>query len=141
MKKILIINSSFYQKISEELLKGCQRVLEKNSVEFDTIEILGAFEIPATLAILRNDSKYKGYIALGCVIRGDTTHYDYVCLESIRGINQLAIDYKLAVGNGIITVENEQQALDRVADNNNKGAFAAEACLQMIEIKKTDHSL
>ena len=86
--------------------------------------------------MLHDESKYDGYIVLGCVIRGETTHYDYVCLESIRGVNQIAIDHKLAVGNGIITVENQKQALDRIAENNNKGAFAAKACLQMIEIKK-----
>ena len=139
MKKVLIINSNFYQEISKKLLDGCLKILNSKSVDYDIVETLGALEIPATLAIMHNENKYDGYIALGCVIRGETTHYDHVCLESIRGINQLAINHKLALGNGIITVENKKQAFDRITSNNNKGSFAAKACLQMIEIKKNNH--
>jgi 6,7-dimethyl-8-ribityllumazine synthase len=135
MKKILIIQSNFYGTISEGLLKGCLKVLESESIKYDIKTTLGAFELPAALSILNDSKKYEGYIILGCVIRGETSHYDYVCNESIRGINQLAIDKKLAIGNGIITVENKKQALERIKDDNNKGDFAAKACLQMIEIK------
>jgi len=140
MKKILIINSNFYKDISSGLLEGCIEILKSLSIDFDISTTLGSFEIPAALSILHNEDKYDGYIVLGCVIRGETTHYDHICLESIRGINNLAIKYKLALGNGIITVENKQQALDRIKKDNNKGSFAAQACLQMIEIKKNKNN-
>ena len=77
-----------------------------------------------------------GYVALGCVIRGETTHYDYVCGESARALMDLAVDHQLAIGNGIITVENEAQAIARSKpDQKNKGGFAASACLRMIQLR------
>ena len=84
-----------------------------------------------------DSGRYDGFVALGCVIRGDTTHYDYVCGESARGLNQLAIDRKACIGYGILTVENREQAWARArADRANKGADVASACLRMIEIKR-----
>ena len=134
--KILIINSTFYEKISQRLLDGCIREIEKHKYDYEIIETIGAFEIPATISILENDN-YSGYIALGCIIRGETSHYDHVANEAIRGINELAIKRKLAIGNGIITVENQKQALERSDFNNkNKGTFATQACIKMIDIKK-----
>ena len=84
-----------------------------------------------------DSARYDGYIALGCVIRGETTHYDYVCSESARAIMDLAVDQQLAIGNGIITVENEDQAWARASQNKkDKGGFAANAALKMIKIRK-----
>jgi 6,7-dimethyl-8-ribityllumazine synthase len=81
---------------------------------------------------------FDGYVALGCVIRGETTHYDHVCEESWRGLNQLALDYQLAIGNGILTVENEEQAWERArVDRKNNGGWAANACLRMIALKRS----
>jgi 6,7-dimethyl-8-ribityllumazine synthase len=134
--KILIIQANFYQNISKMLLAGTIKELEKQNCQYEIIDVLGTFEIPAAIAIASQNNKYSGYIALGCVIRGETTHYDYVCLESARGLNELAFKNGLAIGYGIITCENEEQAIAR-ADmlQKNKGGFAAMACLRMIEIK------
>ncbi len=136
MKKILIVQANFYKHISELLLEGAIKEIENAGYDYEIITVPGAFEIPAVIAFAKDSAKYNGYVSLGCVIRGETTHYDYVCLESARGLNELAMKEKLAIGYGIITVENEQQALER-ADiaKKNKGGFAARTCLEMIKIK------
>jgi 6,7-dimethyl-8-ribityllumazine synthase len=137
MAKILIVQANFYDHISKMLLEGAAEELKKQNYQYDIIDVLGAFEIPATISLASKANKYDGYIALGCVIRGETTHYDYVCLESARGLNELGYKNGLAIGYGIITCENEQQALTRAdIKQKDKGGFAAKACLRMIEIKQ-----
>lgn len=137
MAKILIVQANFYQHISQMLLDGAVAEIKKQNCQYEIIDVLGAFEIPATIAFASQTKKYEGYVALGCVIRGETTHYDYVCAESARGLNELAYKNGLAIGYGIITCENEQQAIARAAsDQKDKGGFAVAACLKMIEIKK-----
>ena len=138
MKKILIINADFYTEISNLLLEGAIEIINNSDYEYEVVRVPGAFEIPAVIAFAKDSNKYDGYIALGCVIRGETTHYDYVCLESARGLNELAIKEKLAIGYGIITVENEEQAIARAnPTKKDKGGFAANACLEMIKLKKS----
>ena len=138
MKKILIINANFYTEISNLLLEGASKIIKKSGYEYDVITVPGAFEIPAVIAFAKDSEKYDGYVALGCVIRGETTHYDYVCQESARGLNELAMKEKLAIGYGIITVENDEQAIARANPNQkDKGGFVANACLEMIKIKKS----
>ena len=137
MKKILIINANFYTEISNLLLEGAVKKVVEANYEYEVITVAGAFEIPAVVAFAKDNENYCGYIALGCVIRGETTHYDYVCLESARGLNELAIKDKLAIGYGIITVENKEQAIKRAdPKQKDKGGFAAKACLEMIKIKQ-----
>ncbi len=137
MKKILIISAGFYEDYEKMLLDGAGAELEKAGVKHKTIKVPGCFEIPATIAMAIKNGEYDGYVALGCVIRGQTTHYDYVCGESARGINHLAMKYNAAIGFGIITAENDEQAFAR-ADVNGKnvGGRAAIACLTMINIKE-----
>ncbi len=135
--KILIIDARYYEKIAEEMLQGAVEVLEKAKVKYDVVTVPGAFEVPAAISFALKKNKYDGYIALGCVIRGETSHYDYVCQESARGINDLAMKKHAAIGYGILTVENEAQAWDRAKRRKqNKGGFAAKACLDMINLKK-----
>jgi 6,7-dimethyl-8-ribityllumazine synthase len=137
MAKILIIQATFYEKISAMLLEGAIQEIKKNHFDYEVIDVPGAFEIPAAISLAAVSDNYAGYVALGCVIRGETTHYDYVCQESARGLNELAMWENLAIGYGIITVENEQQAIARAdISQKNKGGFAAYACIQMIELKK-----
>lgn len=137
MKKILIVQATFYKHISEMLLAGATRKIVEANYEYDILTVPGAFEIPAVIAMAAASKKYDGYVALGCVIRGETTHYDYVCGESARGLNELAFKEKLAIGYGIITVENEEQALARAdVERKDKGGFAAYACLEMMRIKE-----
>ncbi|MES2677574.1 MAG: 6,7-dimethyl-8-ribityllumazine synthase [Pseudomonadota bacterium] len=136
MHKILIVQAPFYQHISAMLLEGAIGEAKKNNLNYEIIDVLGAFEIPAAIAFASKTNKYQGFVALGCVIRGETTHYDYVCIESARGLNELGYKNGLAIGYGIITCENEAQAIARAdVSQKNKGGFAVLACLKMMEIK------
>ncbi len=137
MKKILIITAGFYKNYEQLLLNAAIAELDKAGVKHKTLEVPGCFEIPAALSMAIKSNKYDGFVTLGCVIRGETTHYDYVCNECARGINQLAMEKNVAVGFGIITAENDKQALVRSdAAQKNVGGRAALACLAMIEIKE-----
>ncbi len=141
MKKILIVQATFYEEISAMLLEGATNVLKASGYEYEIITLPGAFEIPTAIAFAETSKKYAGYVALGCVIRGETTHYDYVCLESARGLNELAFKEKLAIGYGIITTENEAQALERAdPKRKDKGGFTANACLEMVKLKERFNS-
>ena len=134
---ILIVEARFYEDIADELVAGAATTIEAAGGAVDRVSVPGAFEIPAAIAIAQHGaSPYDGYVALGCVIRGETTHYDYVCGESARGLQDLATGQRLAIGYGILTVETRDQAWARAArDRGNKGAAAAEACLAMIALK------
>ena len=137
MPRVCIAVGRFYTDLADELTQGATVRLDQAGVQYDVLEVPGAFEIPAALNMARESGNYAGYIGLGCVIRGETTHYDYVCGESARGLNMLAMKHMAAVGYGILTVENPEQAWERAAlDKGNKGKDAAEACLAMMEIKQ-----
>ena len=136
MSKILIISARYYQDISAELERGAIGALEVAGVDYELMEVPGALEIPAAIAMAATSGKYDGYVALGCVIRGETSHYDIVAGESARGLNDLAIGQCLPIGNGILTTENQAQALTRAGVNEgNKGGFAANAMLAMLKLK------
>ncbi len=136
---LLIALATFYDDISAELLRGATAAIETAGATCEVIEVPGAFEIPAVFAFADHspESSFDGYVALGCVIRGETSHYDYVCGESARGLQDLAIQRDLAVGFGILTVDNRDQAWARAAvDEGNKGAAAAGAALAMIALRR-----
>ena len=135
--KILVIEARYYTKISDALLEGALDVLQAAKVDIQKVNVPGALEIPHVISMAEaSGSNFDGYVALGCVIRGETTHYDYVCGESARAIMDLAVNQQLAIGNGIITVENENQAWARAKkDEKDKGGFAANAALKMIKIR------
>ena len=136
MSRVCIVVAGFYADLADELLRGAAKRLEDAGHEYDVVPVPGAFEIPAAIRIAMDSKRYEGYVALGCVIRGQTSHYDYVCTESARGLNQLAIDHRAAIGYGILTVENFEQAWERAAiDKGNKGAAAVEACLTITNLK------
>lgn len=136
-KRVLIVEARFYPELADEMKAGAAAVLERENIAFDVVEVPGALEIPTAIAMARKAKKYSGYIALGCVIRGETTHYDYVAGESIRGLQRLAVRHRLAIGTGILTVENHTQAEARASRNRgNKGATAAGACLALMGIKE-----
>ena len=135
--RVLIATSRYYEHITLELEAGAGEVLAAADAVVETIEVPGALELPGVITMAADSAKYDGFIALGCVIRGETTHYDYVCGESARGLMSLTIDRRLAIGNGILTVENEEQALARAdRKRKNKGADAANACLEMIKLRR-----
>jgi 6,7-dimethyl-8-ribityllumazine synthase len=135
--RILVIEARFYNEISDALLEGALKVLQKNKVEIVKVTVPGALEVPHVISFAEKaGAGFDGYVALGCVIRGETTHYDYVCQESARAIMDLAVNQQLAIGNGIITVENEDQAWARAKiDKKDKGGFAANAVLKMIKFR------
>lgn len=137
----LIIDSPYYAEIAEELLAGATEALAAAGATHDRISVPGVLEIPAalsmaTLASENDGTEYAGYVLLGCVIRGETSHYDIVANESARAIMSMSVDEVLAVGNGILTVNNADQAWVRAKrDQKNKGGVAAEAALQMARLK------
>jgi 6,7-dimethyl-8-ribityllumazine synthase len=141
---VMIVEARYYAHISDELLKGATAALDQAGASHERIAVPGAFEIPAAIhfavaAAARGtaNSGFDGFVALGCVIRGETTHYDYVCEQSSRGLQDLSLLHNIAIGFGILTVENEAQALERArVDRKNKGGEAARACLAMIALKQ-----
>jgi 6,7-dimethyl-8-ribityllumazine synthase len=140
---MLIVEARYYDNISEELLRGAMRVLEEAKARYDRITVPGTLEIPAAIAIAtdaarRRGAPYDGVVALGCVIRGETYHFEIVSNESARALMDLAVKERLAVGNGILTAENEAQALVRArAEEGDKGGSAARAALAMAALKHT----
>ena len=121
-------------------MRGADAELEKMGISYERLSVPGALEIPSAISLVSqgNEAKlFAGYIALGCVIRGETSHYDIVCGESARGLSKLALDKNLAIGNGILTVDNWEQAWARASVlKKNKGRDAAIACLSLFEIKQ-----
>jgi 6,7-dimethyl-8-ribityllumazine synthase len=134
---LLIVEARFYDDISDALLDGAKAALAQAGATFEVVTVPGALEVPAAIAMaLRGGETYDGYVALGCVIRGETKHFDIVAEESARGIMDIAVAYAAAIGNGIITVENEEQAWARArAAEQNKGGGAADAALRMIALR------
>ena len=131
MKKILIVRADYYENISLGLENSALQVLKSNNYKkYDVFVVPGIFEIP--VAISRNIKKYDGFIALGCVIKGETPHFDFISQATTNAIMKLSIDYKKPIGNGIITCLNREQALDRTK----KGEEAANAVIQVLSYKK-----
>jgi 6,7-dimethyl-8-ribityllumazine synthase len=141
--RILIVEARVYDHIANELLAGARAALKAAGAESDIVTVPGALEIPGVIAMAEEGGhrpagvRYDGYVALGCVIRGETYHFEIVAGESARGINDLAIGRRLAIGNGILTVDTEAQALARAkASERDKGGGAAKACLAVIGVRK-----
>ena len=131
--RILIVESRYYVDIADALIAGAEREIKKSGAVSERMVVPGAFEIPGAIALAAG--RYDGFVALGCVIRGETSHYDYVCGESARGLMDLSINMKLAIGYGIVTVNNADQAWARAAtDRGDKGGDAAHACLAMVAL-------
>jgi 6,7-dimethyl-8-ribityllumazine synthase len=142
--RILILEARFYGEIADALVAGAGAVLERAGVAFDRLAVPGAFELPAAVAFALDAAEeipdaphYDGFVALGCVIRGETDHYDHVCRETSRALMDLAVEDGIALGFGLLTCETYEQAWVRAAtDQKNKGADAAEACLRMMAVKR-----
>lgn len=141
--RVLIVEARYYADISDALLAGAQRVLKAEGVECDVISVPGALEIPGAIAMASSAGHHAGptfdaFVALGCVIRGETTHYEIVSNESARGLMDLTTSQRLAIGNGILTVENEAQAWARVDSSKveHKGENAAKAAVAMVRLRR-----
>ena len=139
-KKIYIINANYYEEISDRLVGGAINFLNKNDIGYEIVNVPGALEIPTVINLIHNKINTNtfdiGFIAVGCVIRGETSHYDIVVNESASGITQLSIINNIIITNSILTVENNKQALERsLNDTTNKGYHAAYACNLLLDIK------
>ncbi len=135
--RMLIVETRYYNDIADALLSGARAVLDEAGVEYDSITVPGALEIPAAIAMALEARSYDGVIALGCVILGETYHFEVVANESARGLMDLAVRERIPLGNGILTVDNEAQAKARAGGSiGNKGAEAARAALAMAKLKR-----
>jgi 6,7-dimethyl-8-ribityllumazine synthase len=134
---LLIVEARFYDHIADALLAGATGALERAGATFEVVTVPGGLEVPAAVAMaVAGPVRFDGFVALGCVIRGETTHYETVANESARALMELSVRHRLAIGNGILTVENEAQALRRARPEElDKGGGAAEAALAMIALK------
>ncbi|MFZ5707076.1 MAG: 6,7-dimethyl-8-ribityllumazine synthase [Pseudomonadota bacterium] len=136
MAKILIVEARFYDHLNDMLLDGARTAIEEAGHRHETITVPGALEIPGAIAMAAESGRYDGFVAIGVVIRGETYHFEVVSNESARGLMALSMD-GIAIGNGIITVENEAQALARAQrSEKDKGGEAAKAALRMLELRE-----
>jgi 6,7-dimethyl-8-ribityllumazine synthase len=138
---ILLVEARFYDHIADALLRGAMKVLDAAGCTVERLTVPGALEIPGAIAMAtaaRKKQPYDGVVALGCVIQGETYHFEIVSNESARGLMDLTLNQQLAIGNGILTVDTPAQAAARSGDDDrNKGAHAAKAALAMIALKKS----
>lgn len=135
--RLLVLEARFYGALCDELCNGAIAAIERAGATWERVAVPGALELPGAIASADESGRFDGYVALGCVLRGETTHYDVVANESARGIMELTLD-GLCIGNGILTCENEAQAWARarVAEMD-KGGGAADAALAMIRLKRS----
>ncbi len=141
---VMIVEARYYADIADELCRGAVAVLEAAGASYERFAVPGAFEIPAAIKYALSPSgprgaagAFDGFVALGCVIRGETSHYDLICGECARGLQALALEHALALGFGLLTCDNREQAWARASlDGQNKGAQAARACLEMLALKR-----
>ncbi len=134
---VLVLEARFYADICDELCKGAIAAIERAGATWERLAVPGALELPGAIALAATTKKFDAYVALGCVLRGETTHYDIVANESARGIMNLTLDGH-CIGNGILTCENEAQAWARArVSEMDKGGGAADAALAMLRIKRS----
>ena len=132
-KKICLVVANYYPKISRDLIGAASKILKSHGVKsYKLFKVPGVFELPFVIA--KNINKYDGFIALGCVIKGETPHFEFISRSTINALMHLAITYKKPIGNGIITSLNKKQALERSGKKNNKGKESAKAMLSLLKI-------
>ena len=135
MARLLIVEARFYDHLNDLLIEGARAAIEEAGHSHETVTVPGALEVPGAISLAAETGRYEGFVALGVVIRGETYHFEIVAGESARGIMALTLD-GLAIGNGILTVENEAQALARARpDEKDKGGEAAKAALAMMALR------
>ena len=138
---LLLVEAPYYSHIAALLRDGAERALAAAGATFEAVQVPGAFEIPGAIGMAAKAAgKFDGFVALGCVIRGETSHYDHICESTADWLQRLAVEHGLPIGYGILTVENEAQALVRATPGGNgrdKGGEAVRACLAMLTVKRT----
>ena len=136
MAKFLIVEARFYDHLNDLLIEGAKAALDEAGHKYEVVTVPGALEIPGAIALAAETGRYDGFVAIGVVIRGETYHFEVVSNESARGLMALSMD-AIAIGNGILTVENEEQALVRArTDQKDKGGEAAKAAIAMLGLRE-----
>jgi len=137
---LLLVEAPYYAHIAALLREGAERAIAAAGATFEVVQVPGSFEIPGAIGMAAKAAgRFDGFVALGCVIRGETTHYDHICETTAHWLQTLAVDQGLAIGYGILTCENEAQALHRATPSDNgrdHGGAAARACLAMVDVKR-----
>ena len=135
---ILVVQAPYYKEVAEGLLWGARRMLDGVGAAVDVLDVAGSLELPQAIRIaLRGPRRWDGFVALGCVVRGGTDHYEYVCRSSMDGLMQVALQFGLALGTGLLTVHSVEQAVVRSGrDGHNKGAEAAAAALMQVAVAR-----
>lgn len=135
---ILMIRAPYYRSIVDGMTGAAKAVLHEAGATFDIVDVAGAFELPQALRIaLRGQTKYSGFIAIGCVVRGETDHYDFICQSAMSGLMDVAVQYGICLGTALLTVDSIAQATARSAETGaNKGGEAAIACLMQIALAR-----
>ncbi|MGH7067394.1 MAG: 6,7-dimethyl-8-ribityllumazine synthase [Acetobacteraceae bacterium] len=131
---LLLVRAPYYREVVDALSRGAERILGAAGARFETLDVAGAFELPQAIRLaVRGPARHDGFIALGCVVRGETDHYDHICRETMGGLMRVALQFGLALGTGLLTVDRLEQALARARPAGpNKGAEAARAALLQI---------
>lgn len=132
---LLLVRAPYYQGVVGGMTRGAERILRDAGATFDTLDVAGALELPQAIRLaLRGTRRFDGFVALGCVVRGGTDHYDHVCREAMSGLMHVALQFGIALGTGLLTVHSLEQAVARSGDDgHNKGAEAAAAALMQID--------
>jgi 6,7-dimethyl-8-ribityllumazine synthase len=136
---MLIVRAPYYQQVVDGMLRGAERILRDAGATSEVLDVAGAFELPQAIRIaLRGSKRFDGFVALGCVVKGETDHYDFLCREAMAGLMTVALQYGIALGSGLLTVHTIEQALARSSDDgHNKGAEAAAAALLQVAAART----
>jgi 6,7-dimethyl-8-ribityllumazine synthase len=133
--RVLLVRAPYYRDVIEGTTRGAVRILTESGASYDTLDVAGAFELPQAIRIaLRGRERFDGFVALGCVVRGETDHYDFICRATMEGLMSVALQYGIALGSSLLTVDTLAQALARSGDDgHNNGAEAAVAALRQID--------
>ncbi len=135
---LLLVRAPYYREVVDGMTRGAERILREAGATLDTIDVAGAFELPQAIRLVgRGPTRFDGFVALGCVVKGETDHYEFLCREAMAGLMNVALQFGLALGSGLLTVHTIEQAIARSSDDgHNKGAEAAAAALLQIAVAR-----
>ena len=136
--RVLVVRAAYYQAVVEGMTEGAIRILRDAGATYEVLDVAGAFELPQAIRIaLRGEQRFDGFVALGCVVKGETDHYHYICSETMAGLMHVALHYGIPLGSGLLTVHTIEQAVARSRpDRHNKGSEAAAAALLQIDLAR-----
>ncbi len=136
---LLVVRAPYYRDVVDGMTRGAERILAEAGATHEVLDVAGAFELPQAIRlVIRGKTQFDGFVALGCVVKGETDHYEFLCREAMAGLMNVALQFGLALGSGLLTVHNIDQAIARSGDDgHNKGAEAAAAALVQVTVART----